>query len=186
MYQSKIFIRRLNKQAIKKRFLIFLENHKKVRCSFLRRDVFLDKLPKAILERQDAHERLRCFFIGIDILRHSSNVKISIKNKKKCFDIFGLSAEKNTMIHVHLREERDEKNNRKVFLISNIFKKSLLPIAAGDKACEFFCPARNDYQDALRVRPNLTGGLKCNPIVTKKYFSCKCRQLISFGSATND
>lgn len=121
MYQSKKSIQKKSLPALKKDFLIYIQDHTKIFCSSLGRWVFLSKQPQAILKRKDAKYRLECFFAGIDILKHSKTITKWNKKEEKGYAIQGLSQDRKR-VTIHLREEKDAKKDRKLFLISTFYK----------------------------------------------------------------
>lgn len=122
MYQSKEFLEKKSTATLKRYLGVFLKKTTFVRCKALgNRKVFLAKLPHAILTRRDVGERLRSFWVGLDILRHSLYIKHRFCRGKDEYEIEGFSAE-NKRIYVHLREEIIQKD-RKLFFISTYCKK---------------------------------------------------------------
>lgn len=68
MYQSKEFLEKKSTATLKTYLILFLERVSFVRCKALgNRKVFLTKLPKVMLGRKDLGERLKCFWIAMDI-----------------------------------------------------------------------------------------------------------------------
>jgi len=120
MYHSKLPLNKKPLPTLKKYFLSFLKEHQKIYCSALGRPVFLNKQPNAILMRKDAKNRLECFSVAIDILKHAKQFKQRENGQNHEFSIIGLSKEK-THVTIHLREELDKKD-RRLFLISVFYK----------------------------------------------------------------
>ena len=117
-YQSKIAISQKSKQVLTKKLLLFLEKNHKTYCKALKRKVFLDKLPDAIIERkQSATHRLQCFFVAIDILKHETTS--SVRERSGCleYEIIGTDCN-GKKVYVHLREELSIKKDRVLFFVS--------------------------------------------------------------------
>lgn len=121
MYQAKKSIQKKSLSALKKDFINFLQDNNKIFCGSLRRWIFLDKQPQAILERKDAKYRLHCFFVGIEILKYSRTFKKWIGKKGIGYCIENFSKD-GFQVTIHLREEVDIRKDKKLFLISVYYK----------------------------------------------------------------
>ena len=121
MYQSKVslspFTTAENKKVTKK----YLTNNNSHKCSVLRRRVNIGKFYDANKERKDASVRFSSFLTGVDILKKSKNITKIIKDGFVCYEIQGLTRNKE-LVMVHIREENTE-NGRELFLISTFYKK---------------------------------------------------------------
>ncbi len=118
MYKSQLAIESKAKAILIRKLDKFLKNNQKVYCKSLKRTVFLDKLPDAILKRkQSATKRLQRFFVSIDILKNQK--KYFIREYKGCleYEIIGLD-QNNKKVYIHLREELSIKKDRMLFFIS--------------------------------------------------------------------
>jgi len=122
MYQSKKSIQKKALPALKKYFLKYLNQHSKIYCSAVKRPVFFDKQPDAILKRKDVKYRLEAFYVGIDILRHSKNIVLWKKDGQNGISLQGLSKE-SEIVTVHVREEISADKNRRLFFISSFHKQ---------------------------------------------------------------
>lgn len=122
MYQSKFTINKKPLLILKKTFLEFLQSTTKIYCSALKRPIFLDKQPEAILNRKDAKVRLAAFDVAIDILKHSKICKTWQHSNSRiiAFSIHGLSLE-GYLVSIHIREETFKKD-RRLYLISIFYK----------------------------------------------------------------
>jgi hypothetical protein len=127
MYKSKKQIENKSLLTLKKYLEIFLQKNRFIYCKSLKRKVFLDKLPKVIIKRKGCKDRLRCFFVGVDLIQNSKKYSKRYKNKKAEFEIVGFSNE-GKKVFAHIREEKDIQKNKRLFLISTFFSyKQKLP-----------------------------------------------------------
>ncbi len=96
---------------------MFLKKIKSISVKSLNRKLFLDELPEAICNRKESRtNRIRCFWVAIDILKHEKKYKIHSKNNKE-FEIKGISRD-GKITYIHLREKVDLHKDKKLFFIS--------------------------------------------------------------------
>lgn len=118
MYKSKQNISTNNKSVLKKELDTFLRHNDYIYCWSLKRKVFLDKLPEAILWRKESvSQRLKRFFISIEILKRSQDYDISIINWCRSYEVIWFDSQ-DVKVRIHLREEIDEYKNKKLFFVS--------------------------------------------------------------------
>lgn len=120
MYQSKKSIAYLPTQLLRKRFLEFLKKYKKIRCHGLSRPLFFCEAEN-ILQRKDVKQRLESFFVGVDIIRKSSDFTQSTIDGSVRYEFIGI-AKGGKLVKTHLKEKK-LKGDKKVFFISSFYKK---------------------------------------------------------------
>ncbi len=121
MYRSKEFLAKKSTSTLKQYLNLFLEQNSYVRCKALKnRKIFFTKLPAAIIKRKDLRDRLRSFWVGIDILKKSDHFSHRVIKGNNEYEFEGLSSE-NKRVFIHLREEVSRKD-KKLFLISTYYK----------------------------------------------------------------
>ena len=116
MFQSGQKISRGSTSQLLQELEQFLAQKHKVYCRYLRRPVFLTKLPNAISKRRDARRRLQAFRVALDITQHAYTGKVMKIDGDICHELRGKDAEGKTVI-VHLREEKVN-SDQKVFFVS--------------------------------------------------------------------
>jgi len=83
----------------------------------MRRKIFLDKLPDAILRRREsAKNRLECFWVALDVLRNAEEFTSS-QSKAHEFEMVGESAD-GKRVFVHFREEISSEKDKRLFFVS--------------------------------------------------------------------
>jgi len=121
MYFSKVSLSYRTTSENKKKVKKYISFHKNHKCGILKRKVSLEKYFESNEKREDASVRFASFIVGLDILRSSKECTKIIKNGYICFEISGISKNKE-LVMVHLREEIINKD-RILFLISTFYKK---------------------------------------------------------------
>lgn len=122
MYQSKKHIDNKNAHTLKRYLDDFLSQKTYVVCKALgNRKVFLSELPDAITKRHDSTRRLKCFVVGLDILRRSHDVELKTKNRKNEYEIIGL-ADGGEKVFIHLKEETRQGKDKKLYLVSTFYR----------------------------------------------------------------
>lgn len=120
MYQSKKSIQKKSLPALKKDFQVFLANHpkNKIYSTGLKRPLFLDEFPDAIIKRKDAKHRLEALSVAIDIAKHSKEI---IPWGNDGYAIIGSSKE-GVKVGVHIREKWGKKKDKKLYIVSFFHK----------------------------------------------------------------
>lgn len=122
IYQSSISTSHKNLDLLKKELSRFLSANTNIHCKALKRNIALSKLPEVITNRKSsAKRRLQCFNVAVDILKHARHYKERTYKGFKEYSIIGHSAN-GFEIEIHLREERTEQKDRKLFFISCFYK----------------------------------------------------------------
>lgn len=120
MYQSSIYASKAGAQFLRIELVQILRYKNSIYSKALKRKVFFDKLPEVLLARKDCKHRLQCFIVSLDILKKSKTCTVNPNNDSE-FEVLGL-AKNGEVVRIHLREELDEKKNKKVYFVSCFYK----------------------------------------------------------------
>ena len=125
MYNSNKKIENKSLAVLRKDLDDYLKSHYFIYVKALKRKVFLDKLPNAIIHRKSTRKkRLQCFLVACDILKYERNYKEKINGKhEREFEIKGNSVDE-MIVGIHIREEiTDKGKNKKLFFVLCFFPK---------------------------------------------------------------
>lgn len=110
-----------NRQSLKSRIQDFINSHPSVVSKGLgHRKVILTKFFIANSGRRETLQRLQSFFTAIELIKRSSQVSYSVQGKTH-YKITGITKSGKTIL-IHLREEKFQRKNRQLYLISCYWK----------------------------------------------------------------